>query len=212
MQEAEEEAAQYSSELNRLQGLLSESKSMRDRAFGLEEQLMAMRDKSRLMLEEKEREVEALQATIRQLQLMHGAGQLPNQQQQGVNTTGGGGVKGVMSNLVSPSNSFTSSVEQQLKSKIVGLERELRDSEKTHELRSIAEQALKDELSSTRAVLQMASSGDNSYMALRAAIVSGLEQGMFVSKPGHMFTMLSRMLQLSPQEIKRVEAGASKAK
>ena len=208
MQEAEEEAVQYSSEVRRLKGLIDESRSVRDRASGLEEQLVAMRDKSRLMLEEKEREVEALQATIRQLQAMHGGGQ--GQARANGGGSGGGGFK--VSGVVSLSNSFSSSVELQLKSRIVALERELADSEKTHELRSVAEQALKEELSATKAVLQMASSGDSPYMALRAAIVSGLEQGMFVTKPGHMFTMLSRMLQLSPLEIRKVEAAASKAK
>ena len=206
MQEAEEEALLHSSELSRLQHLVKDSNLVRDRASALEEQLVAIRDKSRLMLEEKEREVEALQGTIRQLQLMSG-------QPARTNREGGsrGGAVKVPSNAASSGGSVSSASIDQLREKIELLEKELRDSERTHELRSVSEYALKEELSSIRGVLHMASSGDTGYMALRAAIVSGLEQGMFVSKPGHMFTMLSRMLQLSPQEIKRVE-GANKGK
>ena len=121
------------------------------RCSHLEEDLSALRDKSRQLLEEADAKVERLQAALRQQQQVGGANS-GSYSRGGAAGIGGGGpsaellmTTGVIPSEVSVSGSSSLHVEE-LQRQVDQYRLAYEDSERTHQLRDQTESALKEEV------------------------------------------------------------------
>ena len=173
------------------------------------DELAHLRDKTRVMMEEKEEEVAALRRLAR--------ASAPDEVDENGNAgVAAAGLPVSTQRLASASGSSAAAAaqqqqQQQLEQRIVELEAEVRawkeelaDAERTAELREQAETALKDEIRHLQA-LQQAGGVDSQY--LRSVLISGFNSGE-LPKQGNMYKVLARLLHFTSQEAEQAPTGA----
>lgn len=152
------------------------------------EELKSVRNKARMMMEAKDKEIQASKA---RMMMEDSPAKLPEV------PVGDPPTK-------SEADGLTSKLEDANKL-VLSLQDALADSERTHELRDISEQVLKEEIQEMR---RNEKRGKVDVTYVKNVLLKGFESGE-LDPHSSLVTVLSRLLEFSPEELKKIPAARS---